>query len=148
MQSRDLARPSVIVFKQETWEAEELSEDREQEVPIEMGEVWVDDSREITGGVMTWYRCWDRWHRGDRGLIDGGIWQGRGQRQPAGNWWWDGGIRWGWGQCQSAGNGWWDGGIGCGGAEEYCRTSQLNRSFGRRPHHHAANSHQSHGSNR
>ena len=42
-----------MVFKRETCEAEESSEDREREVPIEMGEVWVDDSREMTGGVMT-----------------------------------------------------------------------------------------------
>jgi hypothetical protein len=41
------------VFKRETSEAEESLEEREKEVPAEMGEVWVDDSREMAGGVMT-----------------------------------------------------------------------------------------------
>ena len=41
------------VFKRETWDADESPEEREQEVPAEMGEVWVEDSREIAGGVMT-----------------------------------------------------------------------------------------------
>jgi len=41
------------VFKRETWEAEESSEEREKAVPAEMGEVWIDDSREMIGSVMT-----------------------------------------------------------------------------------------------
>ena len=41
------------VFRRETWEAEESSEEREKEVPTERGEVWVDGSRDISGGVIT-----------------------------------------------------------------------------------------------
>lgn len=41
------------VFNRETWEAAESSDERETVVPAEMGEVWVDDSREMSGGVMT-----------------------------------------------------------------------------------------------
>lgn len=59
------------VFKRETCEAEESSEERETEVPIEMGEVWVDDSRDMSGGVITSNCLGLSWSRGFGGAGNG-----------------------------------------------------------------------------